>query len=95
MIHISDGVIVFIDSLVSLFFAFAVLLSFRDYKMAKYDDNIWLMAGAAFVFLFIMAISNVLEWAQITSALDPAEDYIAILVIIMWPYIFLNLNKER
>jgi len=51
------------------------------------------MTGIVFVFLFIVSISNVLEWSGLTSALDPAEDFIVMLVVLVWAYIFLNMNK--
>ena len=80
--------IVIIDSLASVFFVIAIALSFRNYNKSKTKDNLWLIIGINFVFLLMMAISNVLEWGGITTALDPAEDFIAIPVIIVWVYIF-------
>ena len=77
----------------SIFFAIATALSFRNYKRSDDRDNIWLMTGIAFVFLFIVSISNVLEWSGLTSALDPAEDFIVMLVVLVWVYLFLNINK--
>lgn len=88
VVKISDEIIVAIDSLASIFFLIATALSFRNYNKAKSKDYLWLIIGINFVFLFIMAISNVLEWSGITSALDPAEDFIAILVVFVWTYIF-------
>ncbi len=41
-----------------------------------------------FVFVFIISISNVLEWAEITSALDPAEDFLNMLVVVVMVYIW-------
>ena len=45
-----------------------------------------------FVFVFIISISNVLEWAEITSALDPAEDFLNMLVVVVWGYIWFQLK---
>ena len=84
---------VVIDSLTSLFFFIAIIISFMNYNKSKNKDNLWLIIGINFAFLFIMAISNVLEWGGITTALDPAEDFIAMLVVFVWTYIFLNLEK--
>lgn len=95
MIRISNEIITLIDSLTSVFFAIAIALSFRNYKRSAARDNVWLMTGVAFVFLFIMSISNVLEWSGLTSALDPAEDFIAMLTVLVWAYIFLNVNKHQ
>ena len=58
--------------------------------MAK--GNLWLIISVVFVFAFIISISNVLEWAEITSALDPAEDFLNMLVVIVWGYIWLQLK---
>ena len=85
--------IALIDSLTSLFFFIAIILSFRNYNKANAKDILWLIIGINFAFLFIMSISNVLEWGGITTALDPAEDFIAMLTVSVWVYIFLNLNK--
>lgn len=85
--------IAFIDSLSSICFFIAIILSFRNYNKSKGKDNLWLIIGINFAFLFIMSISNVLEWGGITTALDPAEDFIAMLTVSVWVYIFLNLNK--
>lgn len=54
--------------------------------------NLWLIVSIVFVFTFIISISNVLEWAEITSALDPAEDFINILVVVVWAYIWYQLK---
>ena len=45
-----------------------------------------------FVFAFITSFSNVLEWAEITSALDPAEDFLNMLVVVVWGYIWFQLK---
>ena len=54
--------------------------------------NLWLIISVVFVFAFIISISNVLEWAEITSALDPAEDFINMLVVVVWSYIWFQLK---
>lgn len=94
MIQVSNEIISLIDSLASISFVIAIALSFRDYKRSADRDNVWLLTGIAFVFLFIVSISNVLEWGGITSALDPAEDFIVMLVVLVWAYIFLNIIKH-
>lgn len=80
--------IALIDALTSLFFIMAVLISFRNYNKSKAKDSLWLIIGMNFAFLFMMSVSNVLEWGGITTALDPAEDFISVLVISVWVYIF-------
>jgi len=54
--------------------------------------NLWLIVSIVFVFAFIISISNVLEWAEITSALDPAEDFLNMLVVVVWGYIWFQLK---
>ena len=86
------NIIVLIDSVTSLFFILAFLLSYRNYSKTMDKGNLWLIISVVFVFAFIISISNVLEWAEITSALDPAEDFLNMLVVIVWGYIWLQLK---
>ena len=55
-------------------------------------SNLWLIISTIFIFTFIVSISNILEWAEITSALDPAEDFINILIVAVWLYIWYQLK---
>ena len=86
------NIIVLIDLATSLFFIIAVILAFRNYSKTIEKGNLWLIISMVFVFAFIISISNVLEWAEITSALDPAEDFLNMLVVIVWGYIWLQLK---
>ena len=84
--------IVLIDLVTSLFFIIAFILGFRNYRKTIEKDNLWLIISMVFVFAFIISISNVLEWAEITSALDPAEDFLNMLVVVVWGYIWFQLK---
>jgi len=84
--------IVIIDLVASILFLLAVILSFYNYNKTLDKDNLWLIISIVFVFSFIVSISNVLEWADITSALDPAEDYLNMLVVIVWGYVWFQLK---
>ena len=91
MVQIAN-IIVLIDLVTSLFFFLAFILSFRNYNKTIDKSNLWLIISTIFVFAFIVSISNVLEWAEITSALDPAEDFINMLVAVVWVYIWFQLK---
>lgn len=84
--------IVLIDIAASLFLVLAFILSFYSYNKTKDKSNLWLIISIVFIFSFIISISNVLEWAEITSALDPAEDFINMLVVVVWGYIWFQLK---
>ena len=84
--------IVLIDSVTSLLFILAFILAFRNYSKTMDEGNLWLIISMVFVFAFIISISNVLEWAEITSALDPAEDFLNMLVVVVWGYIWFQLK---
>ena len=88
-----DNLIVAIDLATSLTFLVSFIISLRNYNKTVSKTNIWLIIGVTFAFMSMVSITNFLEWSGITSALDPAEDFIIILVIAIWSYIFLNLNK--
>lgn len=94
MIQIANT-IVYIDSATSIIFFLAFLVSLRKYNKTVNKANLWLIIGITFAFLSIISITNVLEWSGITSALDSAEDFINILVTIIWSYLFFNLNKTH
>ena len=70
----------------------AFILAFRNYSKTIEKGNLWLIISMVFVFAFIISISNVLEWAEITSALDPAEDFLNMLVVVVWGYIWFQLK---
>lgn len=91
---ISETTIITIDALTSVLFAFSVVFSFIGYKKTSQQSNIWLLIGVTFAFSSTVAVSNVLEWAKITSALDPAEDFLNILVIFICCYIFYYSTKS-
>ena len=91
---VSDTVIIMIDAFTSVLFALSVAFSFVGYKKTSQYSNIWLMIGIMFAFLSTNAVSNVLEWAKITAALDPAEDFLNILVIFILCYIFYYSTKS-
>ena len=91
MVQIAN-IIVLIDSVASLFFFLAFILSFRNYNKTMDKSNLWLIISTIFIFTFIVSISNILEWAEITSALDPAEDFINILIVAVWLYIWYQLK---
>ena len=76
------------------FFAIATILSFMSYKKLSGKSNVWLTVSMVLVFSFTVALSNVLEWAKITSALDPAEDFLNILVALVCVYVFYNFTKS-
>ena len=91
MVQIAN-IIVLIDSVASLFFFLAFILSFRNYNKTMDKSNLWLIISTIFIFTFIVSISNILEWAEITSALDPAEDFINIIVVVVWVYTWYQLK---
>lgn len=91
---VSETIIIMIDVFTSVLFAFSVVFSFIGYKKTSQYSNIWLMIGIMFAFSFTVAVSNVLEWAKITAALDPAEDFLNILVIFIFCYIFYYSTKS-
>ena len=70
----------------------AFILSFYNYNKTIDKSNLWLIISIVFVFAFIVSVSNVLEWAEITSALDPAEDFLNILIVVVWGYIWFQLK---
>lgn len=84
--------IVSIDIVTSLFFLLAFIISFYNYKKTPGKNNLWLIISMIFVFVFIISISNVLEWAGITSALDPAEDFLGMLVVVVFVYTWFHLK---
>ena len=86
------NIIVLIDLITSLFFIIAVILAFHNYSKITEKGNLWLIISMVFIFAFIISISNVLEWAEITSALDPAEDFLNMLVVVVWGYIWFQLK---
>ena len=86
------NIVVLIDSLSSFLFLMAFILSFRNYNRTMDKSNLWLIISIIFVFTFIVSISNVLEWAEITSALDPAEDFLNMLIVVAWVYIWFQLK---
>jgi len=88
VVQIAISIIVLIDLATSLFFLLAFILSFYNYNRTIDKGNLWLIVSIVFVFTFIVSISNVLEWAEITSALDPAEDFINMLIVVVWVYIW-------
>jgi hypothetical protein len=92
VVQIAISIIVLIDLATSLFFLLAFILSFYNYNTTRDKGNSWLIVSIVFVFTFIVSISNVLEWAEITSALDPAEDFINMLVVVVWVYIWYQLK---
>lgn len=88
------NIILLIDYIASGLFVFAFIHSIRNYIKNTEKSNQWLLVSVTFIFLFISNFSNILEWGGISSALDPAEDAINMLVAVIWPYLFYQYKKN-
>ncbi len=86
MVLVSNNFVVGIDALAAAGFLIAVILCLIAYSKTLERSNIWLIIGMMLAFSLIVNISNILEWANISSALDPAEDFLLILIFIGWGY---------
>ncbi len=86
MAFVSTSFIVGIDIIAAAGFLIAVALSLLSYKKTMGESNMWLIISMLFTFILIVNVSNVLEWASITSALDQAEDFLIILAFLGWGY---------
>ena len=88
MIHIA---IIDLVSFLSIIVALIVL--WRSWKRTL-SLNVKLLFLGLLVLLLLHDFSNVLEWAGITKALDTYEDFIEILVPVLWFLIFYAFLQE-
>jgi len=74
---------------IAAFFAgiVALIILVHGWKRALRQDSKVLLAGL-FTLVLFLNLSNVLEWTGITRALDPFEDFIELLVPVLWFLIF-------
>jgi signal transduction histidine kinase len=77
----------FLGALAALIFVFKGRRS-DIHRGAKY-----LLAGLLALLLF-QGFSNILEWTKLTAALDPFEDYVEILVPVLWVFFFYAFLQE-
>jgi PAS domain S-box-containing protein len=75
--------------------AFILALLLPPFGYSTYTRPVkWLLVAAMGLYLFI-SVSNFLEWAGVTAALDPLEDYAEILFVPMIAYIGYSLAAAR
>ena len=94
MVKIANAVVL-INLVASTLFFLAFIKSFYNYTKTMDKSNLWLVISIAIFFSFINSISNVLEWADITVALDPAEDFLNMLITAVLAYIWFGLKQDH
>jgi len=67
---------------------------------AAFARDVRMLIGMAVAMTLLRNLSNVLEWAEITARFDPVEDYVEILLPMMWGFVVYALlqdldNRER
>jgi len=83
-----------IIDLVSFFGAFISLGLLISGWSRPFDADVKVMLLAIFSVTIFHGLGNVLEWSNITTALDPIEDYVEILGAMIWIFMFYAFLKE-
>ncbi|KAA0003066.1 MAG: PAS domain S-box protein, partial [Thermoplasmata archaeon] len=82
-----------IDSISFLAILTAIIILWRGWKHAL-GHNVKLLLAELLLLTLFCSFSNVLEWSGITNALDPFEDFVEILVPVLWCFLFYAFLQE-
>jgi signal transduction histidine kinase len=86
--------IIAIIDLISFFGAFISIGLLISGWSRPFDADVKVMLLSLFSITAFHGLGNVLEWSNITAALDPIEDYMEILGAMIWIFLFYAFLKE-